>query len=563
MKKTTGGAGAPRINLGGVLAGSVLLACAGGAHAQQTVQTQQPAPTQQPATYQAPDPYKDYSKLDAYLGDDFATRLYRYYQLEWGQSGPPQDPNAPPSAREGWPATPQTSPPFPFTEWPYGGATSIGVTRPNSVDSPLMAALANTDVGQWLNDAHIQIYGWTNAGFNVSNNASQAGRNFPVAYMYTPNTIQLDQFVTYVERLPDTVQTDHIDWGFRASFLYGENYRYTTAFGVASEQLLKHNQVYGYDLPMMYGELYFPYPLEGLLLRLGRFISLPDIEAQLAPNNYMYSHSLTYGYDNYTNTGLQATQAVTKNVFVQAGVTLGSDTAPWNYGKHIANPFPNPLYPGNSYPKDPGNQPSFTGCLRYQTDSGNDNVYLCADALNDGQWGYNNLQWLGGTLYHKWSEKWHTSGEAYTLSQDHVPNLDNPTAVNIIANGGTPFSPQNGFLFNAPNAAHCGDPRKLSCTARSVAFLQYTSYRWTDLDNISFRSEFFDDMQGQRTGVKNRYVDFGLGWQHWFSPQVYIRPEFVYYRALDQAAFNGNANGGIAPTNFNAYVFAADLIVRF
>jgi len=34
---------------------------------------------------------------------------------------------------------------------------------------------------------------------------------------------------------------------------------------------------------------------------------LPDIEAQLAPNNYTYSHSLTYGYDNYTNTGIQGT----------------------------------------------------------------------------------------------------------------------------------------------------------------------------------------------------------------------------------------------------------------
>ncbi len=50
-------------------------------------------------------------------------------------------------------------------------------------------------------------------------------------------------------------------------------------------------------------DLYFPV-MQGLDVRIGRFISIPDIEAQLAPNNYTYVHSLTYTFDNYTNTGI-------------------------------------------------------------------------------------------------------------------------------------------------------------------------------------------------------------------------------------------------------------------
>jgi hypothetical protein len=46
------------------------------------------------------------------------------------------------------------------------------------------------------------------------------------------------------------------------------------------------------------------------------------------------------------------------------------------------------------------------------------------------------------------------------------------------------------------------------------------------LDNISYRLEYFDDKEGQRTGVKTAYVETGIGWQHWFSPQIEIRPEF-------------------------------------
>jgi hypothetical protein len=58
-----------------------------------------------------------------------------------------------------------------------------------------------------------------------------------------------------LERLPDTVQTDHVDWGFRISGIYGEDNRYTTAYGVASYQLLGHNLTNIYDFPMIYGEL--------------------------------------------------------------------------------------------------------------------------------------------------------------------------------------------------------------------------------------------------------------------------------------------------------------------
>jgi hypothetical protein len=159
------------------------------------------------------DPYAKYSCLEAYLGDDFVTRLYRYYALEWGHDGPPADPKAPPSRRSDavWPGTPESTPPMPFTEWPYGGTTTIGVTRPNSVDSPLMVALGNTQLGAAMNAAHVQVYGWIEGGGNLSTNSVKPGGNAPVGYDYTPNTVQLDQTVVYIERLPDTVQNDHFD----------------------------------------------------------------------------------------------------------------------------------------------------------------------------------------------------------------------------------------------------------------------------------------------------------------------------------------------------------------
>jgi hypothetical protein len=106
----------------------------------------------------------------------------------------------------------------------------------------------------------------------------------------------------------------------------------------------------------------------------------------------------------------------------------------------------------------------------------------------------------------------------------------------------------------------------LSCTAQSVAALTYINYRASALDNFSLRLEYFDDMEGQRTSVKTRYVDIAWGLQHWLSPQVELRPEIAYYASLDAPAFNGNFNAlpvAIAPTKNYAWIGSADIIWHF
>ncbi len=520
------------------------------------------------------DPYKNYECLDSYLGTGFWERLTNYYNLEWGQAAGPADPKAPPARRDYVPPAAQTTPPMPFTEWPYGGATPLEVTRPNSIDSPFMNAIGNTSVGTWLGENNFQVYGWFDVGGNVSTSTTKPGGNAPAAYLYTPNTVQLDQAVIYVDRFPDTVQKDHIDWGMRFSAIYGENYRYTTAYGLASYQLLDKNKVNGYDFPMIYGDLYIPFVGEGLLLRAGRFISLPDIEAQLAPNNYMYTHSMTYTFDNYTNTGLQSTLALNKNWMLQLGLTVGTEASIPHIHETIGNPYPNvpgtgpgqvgynPLYPYSSFKKDPGAMPSWTGCFRYTSDDGRDDVNACADAINRGTYGYNNLQWFGLTAYHTFNEQWHISWEGYHLYMKDVPNELNSDVQTIYANGGAPFASRY-IPYNAPGLAICSSASVLTCRANSYGTTAYLNYSWNALNNISIRPEYFWDAQGQRTGVATHYVNFAVGWQHWFSPQVEIRPEIAYYHSLNGPAFNGNSNAGIAPNKSSETILSGDIIWHF
>jgi hypothetical protein len=541
------------------------------------------------------DPYKDYSCLDTYLGTGILERFFNYYALEYGHGTAPADPNAPPSRRDYWPRAAATIPPLAYSEWPAGATQYIGVTRPLSgADSPFMVATANTDFGKWMADNHLQMYGWVEGGFNLSTNPGQGkdGKfaNNPVSYTYSSNAADLNQAVLYFERLPDTVQTDHIDWGFRLSGLYGNDYRYTNSYGLGSYQYNKHNLANGWDVPMEYVDIYDPFILEGFNLRIGRYISIPDIEAQLAPNNLTYTHSLTYAWDNYTNNGIVGSLQVTKNIMFQLGVDDGTETPIWHAGLKEKNlysqagaqsylnanypgfmaPATDPLYPGSTFAKDPGNQPSLVTCVQIKWNNGWDNFYPCIDGINKGDWGYNNIQWHGFTYYHRFNDQWHVDFESYYLSAHDVGNARNPVTQAIIAAGGTPFSPQY-IQTNSTNLVACKSTTALTCDVWTASALMYLNYTPDALNNWSFRLEYYNDPQGWRTGVGGydlhgtEFFDTALSWQHWLSPQIEFRPEISYWKSFEAKAFNAYNNGStvLPGTKSEMVEFAADVTIHF
>src|ERR1700678_1547255 len=206
---------------------------------------------------------------------------------------------------------------------------------------------------------------------DIGGNASTSNKgkyaNGPTAYDVIPNSIQLDQAALYFERLPNTVQKEHVDWGFRFTSIYGLDYRYTTAKGIFSQQLLKNNDTYGYDPVMYYLDLYVPQVGRGMDVRVGRYISLPDIEAQLAPNNYSYSHSILYTYDCYTQLGANLTTKINDHWTIEGGISPGCDTMPWTTDAQVT---------GNT-------------CVVFTWHNGGDALNTCDNTINNGKYGYN------------------------------------------------------------------------------------------------------------------------------------------------------------------------------
>jgi hypothetical protein len=124
-------------------------------------------------------------------------------------------PNSSPPQRR-IPPAPFDSPPFPSGDWQIGGTPIIGDPG-NLPPWPLMDAIYSGPNGEAWKKSRIQLYGWEGFSWNVStstNTSRNPNANFPLIYDLRPNRFEQNQFVLYIERVPDEFQTNHVDWDF-------------------------------------------------------------------------------------------------------------------------------------------------------------------------------------------------------------------------------------------------------------------------------------------------------------------------------------------------------------
>jgi hypothetical protein len=330
--------------------------------------------------------------------------------------------------------------------------------------------------------------------------------------------VQLDQLALYLERTPDEIQQSHFDWGFRFAALYGTDYKYTFSNGILSNQYTEDERLYGFDPVMYYLDFYFPHFFGGENLRVGRYISIPDIEAQLAPNNMTYSHSLLYTYDPYTQHGIVSTTMLNRNWKFQAELSAGNDVAPWNKQYRQLTP---------------------ALCAIFTTDSGGDALYPCVNGLNNGKFGWNNVQHMVFAWYHKINAHWHTDSEAWYMWQRDTPDSLNPQGAAALA----ALFPAPQYNIGAPSGAQCGNTSSVYCTSHEWALLNYLNYEHDPHNIWTWRTDYFDDASGQRTGFKGTFLELDLGYTHWIGDVVEIRPEarFEHELTAPNAAITGYA----------------------
>lgn len=398
--------------------------------------------------------------------------------------------------------------PFPTADW--DGAPLIGADATAPIYA-LQKALG-------LTKTRFRIYGWIDPGANISTSRHS---NAPTSYDIVPNSLVLDQVGLKFELQPMTDQTDHISTGFLFTTIYGTDYRYTTAQGYFSNQLLKHNNMYGADPAEIYGLVYFPKIADGMLLKFGRFISPADIEAQWATDNYLFTHSLMFVVDPYTFTGIQSTFKLGTYWQLEAGIHAGNDVAPW------AKPA------------------SLNGLLmaRWVSKSNTNSIYAGINSLGAGKFNHDHddLQMVVATWGHRFNKTLHMMTEGYYMWEKD--GLMGGTVIN---------GPPRRFFTGV------GAGNYIPGLSRTIGFVNYFQIKMSGKAYVSIRNEYLGDPQGNRTGYATAYSSHTVGYVYFITPMIRIRPEIRYERAYAKG-MTPYDNG----TRREQSSAAMDLIVRF
>ena len=360
----------------------------------------------------------------------------------------------------------------------------------------LMKSLQGTWPGWMLDGNRLQISGWTEASFTAS---SARENQLPMGFNYLANQGALQQNWLRVERLVVTSGTTEPSFGFRCdTILPGIDYRFTVSRGLFSSQLTANDgqpNTYGIDPVQFYGEAYFPTIGRGLDVKVGRMFCQYGAESIDAPPNALASHSYTFIYDPFTHTGVMGTLNLTPAWSVQLGIIMGPDVF-----------------------IDPAASPYSMFSIKWAPPGGRDSVLL-SGLLGSGRFNvaeqFNNPNILDLVYTHTLNARLTYTLDTLFGYQTNIPDIGAAT------------------WFSAANYLTCKLAPRLSTTARL---------------------EFFDDVDGNRTGFKGLYTALTTGVS--FRPRngLTFRPELRYDYNTESRPFE-NHHGLIT--------LAMDVIVRW
>ena len=169
------------------------------------------------------------------------------------------------------------------------------------------------DAGRKFSLLGLELSGWT----EVSMTAGTAGGDHrPMGFNFLSNEFLLQQNWLRVQGEFDEGTRLHSDW-----ILPGADYQFTRAVGLFEDQDSRH----GIDPVQFFVSREIDGVGEGLELTFGRFFAPFGVESIAGPDNTLVSHSYSFIYNPFTQTGGLAKLAVNDSLTLRGGLVIGSD----------------------------------------------------------------------------------------------------------------------------------------------------------------------------------------------------------------------------------------------
>ena len=171
-----------------------------------------------------------------------------------------------------------------------------------------------------LNCRGITLTGWLSAGYTESEWDPADDSNGTVHFNDLANQGMLNQAYFSLEKLTDTSECCW-DIGFRTDIFFGHDALFVKGFNLDEDW--NTSSEYGWSLP----QLYLDFAWGDTNTKVGRYYTIIGYEVVTAPDNFFYSHSLSFFYaEPFTHTGVLATVPYNDNLTFALGIDRGWDT---------------------------------------------------------------------------------------------------------------------------------------------------------------------------------------------------------------------------------------------
>lgn len=196
-------------------------------------------------------------------------------------------------------------------------------TSPARTSAPPEKAMGmNMPMPSMIAQPGFHLYGWVEGGLTGNVDSPNDNQNFGRLLDDRSNDPVLNEFVLTAERGFDPM-TNHFDWGFRTSFLYGSDARYLHTTGLLD---LTTNDTVQPDIPEAWLMGHFPITgmSGGLDLKLGKFSTCEGADMTDPRLNAFYSRTYIFNFGSpFFGVGALATLHASSCCDVIAGMDRG------------------------------------------------------------------------------------------------------------------------------------------------------------------------------------------------------------------------------------------------
>ncbi len=177
----------------------------------------------------------------------------------------------------------------------------------------------------------LTVSGHVQAGVTLNGDNPTSGLNFGHLFTDRANEPLLNQTLLTVQRRLDPNAADY-DFGFKAQLMYGSDARYTHFLGMFNYIINDRNQFAPIEL---YAIAHVPWVFSGGIdIKAGQYVTLLGVETIDPTTNYLYSHSYTFNFGPFQNTGIMTISHIDPMLDVYAGVDTGLNTT---FGNRIGD----------------------------------------------------------------------------------------------------------------------------------------------------------------------------------------------------------------------------------